>query len=416
MVSAPPPPVRIADHVDVMDGLRALAIAWVVWLHVWQISWLRLDVWVLGWQFNFNHLAETGFLGVELFFFVSGFCLFYPYARAKLEGGAFPTLGGYVYRRAIKILPSYWLAIALILAYVRPPWLWDVKALAWNLGSHLLFVQNLFHESESAINGVFWSLGVEVQFYLLFPLVAAAFVRSPIAAFAGLCLTAILWRAGMETWFRYDFRFMLDQLPGYLDLFANGMLAAYVIVWLRGKEATLRAWAAAFTAAALGALFVIDRMARQLWESRIGNDVWPFDWQVEHRYHLALAFCVLAVASSRAVAGWKGLLAAPVMAFLSTISYNLYIWHQLIARELAFKWHLPPATTADPHADPAWQLWFTINAIAAAVAFAALITYAFERPLLRGGPQVLLAPFRRRWARPAPAALPAPPDERADAA
>ena len=391
-----------------MDGLRALAIAWVVWLHVWQISWLRLDVQVLGWTLNFNHLAETGFMGVELFFFVSGFCLFYPYARARHEGRGFPSLRHYAYRRAIKILPSYWLAIALILLYVRPPWLWDLPALAWNLGSHLLFVHNLFHGTEAAINGVFWSLGVEVQFYLLFPLIAAAFGRWPLVTWGALCLTAFTWRNGVEAWHYHDFRFLLDQLPGYLDLFANGMLAAWLIVRLQASRAAA-AWAPAFTLAALGALVGIDRLARDLWVSRVGNPVWPFDWQVEHRFVLALAFLTLAVGASQALPRWRRLLAGPAMAFLSTISYNLYLWHQFIARELAYKWHLPPAATSDPHADPAWQLWFTLNAMGLAVAFAAAVTYGFERPLLKGGPAALLAPWRRLRAGRAKAAPPAAP-------
>jgi peptidoglycan/LPS O-acetylase OafA/YrhL len=103
------------------------------------------------------------------------------------------------------------------------------------------------------------------------------------------------------------------------------------------------------------------------------------------------------------------------MAFLSTISYNLYIWHQYLAREMAYKWHLPPAATPDPHLDPAWQLMFTLNAFAVAIAFSAAITYAFERPLLREGPRALLAPVRwararlaRRPATPASAPVPAP--------
>lgn len=392
MASAPPAPA----HVDVMDGLRALAIAWVVWLHVWQISWLRLDVWVLGWQINFNHLAETGFHGVDLFFFVSGFCLFYPYARAKAEGRAGPALGHYAYRRAIKILPSYWLAIVLILAYAKPAWLWNPPELLWNLGSHLLFAQNLFPSTEAAINGVFWSLGVEVQFYVIFPLVAAAFLRWPLPTWAALCVAAGAWRQGVQAWWAQDLRFLMDQLPGYLDLFATGMLAAVAIVWLRAREAALARWAPAFTLAAVGALVALDQLARGLWASRIDNPTWPWGWQVDHRLHLALAFFVLAVASSRAAAGWRAWLAAPAMAFLSTISYNLYIWHQYLAREMAYRWHVPPAATADPHADPAWQLWFTVNAMAVAVAFAAAITYGFERPLLREGPRWLLGGWGRR--------------------
>lgn len=379
------PSAGTPGHIDVMDGIRALAIVWVVAFHVWQIAWNRLDVWVLDWKLNFNHLAETGFSGVELFFFVSGFCLFFPYARAQLEQRPWPSLKHFAFRRLIKIVPSYWLAIVLILAYQQPAWLKEPTDLAWNLGTHLLFVQNWFHSTESAINGVFWSLGVEVQFYLLFPALAWAFARRPALTYSALCLTAILWRAAIEGNLHDDMRFWMDQLPGYLDLFATGMLAAFVMVWLRAKEFTT-AWRVGFTTAALGALFMLDRLATHLYDDRIGNAFWPWTWQVEHRYHLALVFFVLAVGSARALGTWQRALAAPALVFLSTISYNLYIWHQLIAREMAYTWKIPAPATADMHADPTWQFWFFINAVVVAIAWATAITYVFERPLLRWKP------------------------------
>lgn len=388
------PSPRTPDHVEVMDGLRALAIAWVVALHIWQLSWLRLDAFVLGWQLNFNHLAETGFSGVELFFFVSGFCLFYPYARARLEDRPWPGLRHYAYRRAIKILPSYWLAIIAILLYKRPDWLHDPAAVAWNLGSHLFFVQNIFHDTESSINGVFWSLGVEVQFYVLFPLFAWAFVKRPALTYGLMCAFAICWRAFVQDGYHDDFRFLMDQLPGYLDLFANGMLAAMVIAWVRLKPEGHWAFKTAATGVAIASLYAVSELARDLWVSRIGQPDWPWAWQVDHRYHLALAFLAIAVFSARALQSWKGLLAAPALAFLSTISYNLYIWHQVVGRELV-AWKMPPYNSADPHGDPVWAFWFTLNAIALSIALAALITYAFERPLLKRGIRSI---FRRRTA------------------
>ncbi len=144
----------------------------------------------------------------------------------------------------------------------------------------------------------------------------------------------------------------------------------------------------------MAALYGVSELSRDLWVGRIGQPDWPWAWQVEHRYHLAICFLVVAVASARGLARWKRLLAAPALAFLSTISYNLYIWHQLVGRELvARKW--PAFVGADPHADPAWQLWFTLNAVGVAIALAAAITYGFERPLLKHGPRWLLAPWRR---------------------
>ena len=59
-----------AHRLDVLDGLRGIAIALVVWFHLWQVSWLD--------PYGLVFIPVSGFLGVELFFFLSAFCLSYP--------------------------------------------------------------------------------------------------------------------------------------------------------------------------------------------------------------------------------------------------------------------------------------------------------------------------------------------------
>ena len=80
-----------------LDGLRGLAIALVVWYHAWLVSGQGLA--------GINFVAEAGFLGVDLFFFISGFCIFYPYARSMRDGRPAPTKRRFFSRRALKILP-----------------------------------------------------------------------------------------------------------------------------------------------------------------------------------------------------------------------------------------------------------------------------------------------------------------------
>jgi peptidoglycan/LPS O-acetylase OafA/YrhL len=75
------------------------------------------------------------------------------------------------------------------------------------------------------------------------------------------------------------------------------------------------------------------------------------------------------------------LLSNPPLRFLAIISYNLYLYHQIVAREL-LRLHVPPYT-GDPHADPQWQVGYTLVAFVAAIVQAALVTYLIERPLLR---------------------------------
>ncbi|MEB3198554.1 MAG: acyltransferase [Candidatus Sericytochromatia bacterium] len=390
--TAPP----ATDHLDVLDGLRGVAILWVLAFHVWQLSWLPQQLTIAGWTCQFTHLTETGFSGVELFFFISGFCLLWPFVRALRQGTPAPSWRHYASRRAIKILPSYWLSIVLMLLIARPAWLSDPAQALWNLTAHAFFFQNISPQAETAVNGVLWSLGVEVQFYLIFPLLAWAFVRRPAWTWVGLCGAAIAWRHGVQTWAHPHFHWLMQQLPAYLDLFATGMLGA----WLQGRRAPsapagLLARGLA-TAIALGALWAVHSYALGLWQVRHDGGDWPNGYQVAHRWHLALAFLLLTLASMRAWPFWQRLFTWRPLLWLSVISYNLYLWHQFVGRQFMYVWKWPVPATSDPHHDPVWQLSFTIVTIAASLAVAAAITYGFERPLLRGG----WAALRDQWRRP----------------
>ena len=81
------------------------------------------------------------------------------------------------------------------------------------------------------------------------------------------------------------------------------------------------------------------------------------------------------------------------MRFLAAISYNLYLYHQIVARELI--WHHIPPYTGNPHHNAQWQAQYTGLAFAAAIAVATATTYLFERPLLRlKGPRRAGNPIR----------------------
>jgi peptidoglycan/LPS O-acetylase OafA/YrhL len=379
-------------HLDVLDGLRAIAIGMVVWFHLWQLSWWNGAFMVGGLRLNPEIFAVTGFLGVELFFFVSGFCLFYPHARAMIEGARLPDLREYVYRRAIKILPSYWLAIALILLFVERGFSSPMDAV-WHVGAHLLFIHNWFHETYGSINGVFWSLGTEVQFYVLFPLVAWSFRRRPLETFAALMALGWGYRTLLAaSWLPLQ-SFHVNQLPGVIDFFAGGMLASWLTVLVRRHLVGARWLPGAAVAVGLAAIAGVVAMLVPLYGARFTEN-WPQPWLIGHRGPLSLLFVVLAVALTQAVGALRMLFANPLTLFLSAISYNLYLWHQLIAR-LLFEHRIPLATTADPHADPQWQVSFFVLAVATGVGVSALITYGFERPLLRHGVGWLVPHFRQ---------------------
>ena len=108
---------------------------------------------------------------------------------------------------------------------------------------------------------------------------------------------------------------------------------------------------------------------------------WETAGQLYTRGLFALAFAAIAFGSLCAPRWWQLLLANPPLRFLALISYNLYLYHQMIAREMV-TWHFPPYQ-GDPHFDHGWQISYTALAFVLTIVQAAIVTYAFERPLLR---------------------------------
>ncbi|HET9255768.1 MAG TPA: acyltransferase, partial [Pseudonocardiaceae bacterium] len=335
-------------------------------------------------QYNLEFVQSAGFLGVELFFFISAFCLFYPHAKAMFGQGAVPTLRHFYYRRAIKILPSYLLALLILGVFFSD--LYPVtyaRGVLADLGLHLVFLHDLQRETASSFDGVLWSLAVEVQFYYLFPLLARAFRRVPWLTAIAMVGLALLYRV----WARHqplnDFPYWDSLLPGFLDLFAFGMLAAYLLLWTRHRAAAARRLRYAFTVLAIMCFVTLLMMFR--WAYDVRHDAPPIEvWQSNNRQYLGLLFLCLTVASTFALGLWRKVLANRMLLFLSTISYNLYIWHQAIGRMIRDR-HWWKADTPTPMYDPQWRWTYMIVAVSASIVVASLITYGFERPLLRLG-------------------------------
>ena len=363
-----------------LDGLRGIAIVLVLWFHVWQITWLRADVPFTGGRLNFNSLPETGFLGVDLFFFISGFCLFMPYADALATRTAPPSLADFFYRRALKIVPSYLVAIfgmtALGFAHFG-----SLGEALREIGLHLLFIHVWFPGSYGSINGVLWSIGVEVQFYVIFPVIAWCAMRRPFSTFAALALIANLYRFGVRD--AFDATHLINQLPGALDLFGAGMLGAYAYRKLEARPESARE-RTLWTLVSLAGCVLFGIAVLGAFEARLRPD-WPFRWLAAGRPLLTLALPAATIGALLAWRSWQRLLANPVLVFLSLISYNLYLWHAAVVHAL-FDAHMPPWHGPDAHADRGWALPFTFVAFAISIGVATVLTYAIERPLLRARP------------------------------
>lgn len=358
-------------RLGVLDGLRGVAVLLVLWYHVWEIAWLATPPWLA-------FLPATGFVGVHLFFFLSGFVISYPFVRAALHRRPQPTWRNFAWRRFIKIVPSYVLSIAVAYAIgyaqVQP-----YASPFPDVLTHLLFIHTWFPDRYGSINGVLWTLAVEVEFYCIFPLIWTCFKRQPWMTAAAMIAIAWLWRAAMaQCCYATLFPQYEENLPGYLDIFAFGMLGAHLFARFGDRWRASRATYIS-PAIALTGIVALLALLENLYGYRL-HDQWAGVWQIDGRPLLGVAFLIVALGSLASPRWWQILLDNPPLRFLATISYNLYLYHQMVARELF--WHHIPPYAGDPHNDTTWQERYTACAFAITIAQAALVTYGFERPLL----------------------------------
>jgi peptidoglycan/LPS O-acetylase OafA/YrhL len=364
--------IHEGPRLGVLDGLRGIAILLVLWYHVWEVSWLSPGP-------ALNFIPATGFIGVHLFFFLSGFVISYPFIRAAIQETTPPTWRHFAWRRFVKIVPSYVLSIAVAYAIgyaqIQPG-----ASLVPDLVTHLLFVHTWFPDRYGTIDGVLWTLAVEVEFYLIFPLIWLCFKRQPWLTTAVMIAVAWLWRVNLlQCCYSTVFAQWEENLPGYLDIFAFGMIAAYLFVRF-GNSWRASPLRNAAPLVALAGFALLVALLQNLYAYRF-NDQWSGVWQIANRPWLGFTFAVIALGSLASPRWWRIVLDNPPLRFMAAISYNLYLYHQMIARQLLTN-HIPPYA-GDPHYDPEWQLRYTQVTFATTIAQATLVTYCFERPLLR---------------------------------
>jgi peptidoglycan/LPS O-acetylase OafA/YrhL len=360
-------------RLGVLDGLRGIAVLLVLWYHVWEISWLPAPL------PNLQFIPETGFAGVDLFFYISGFVICYPFVKAAASRTAAPSWGHFAYRRAIKIVPSYLLSIAAVIAIGYAHFGSAGEALR-DIGTHVLFIHTWWSSTYGSINGVLWTLAVEVEFYAIFPLLWLAFKHYPWLTAGAMVAVSLLYRMhAAQCCYQNSMELLIFNLPGYLDIFAAGMISA--MLYVRRRDATSRLQAPIATLGAIAGFVMLALLLQNLWEMRLSPQ-WSTVWQIHNRTLAGVAFTLMGLGSLLAIPIWKRLLANPVLLFFAAISYNLYLYHQVLAR-LLLSWNIPPHVGTDQHADAHWQLSYTLIAFASTILQATLVTYLFERPLLR---------------------------------
>ena len=374
-----------SDYIGILNGIRAYSILIVAGFHLWQQSWQQnlfpsnLLQFMGVRNFSLNWVPRTGYMFVDVMLLISGFCLFLPYARQMTDPLAPEpdNLRTFFKKRAARILPSYYLCLLLYLIFwVRPSDYANVKQYLQDIFAHLTFTQTFWPESYigTKFPTALWTLGVEMQFYLVFPLLAQVYI----------VLFAHLPQGNAES-------LRINQLPAFLGVYANGMLCALFFCRLRiwrereWKKNRILPLAALMLLLFSGAAIVCmlnDGLSRAAIIQR---------WQVDYRFLFSAMVCVFILLLDAAPKGVQWLFSNRIAAFLSAVSYNFYIWHSTALLKLK-AWHIPYYPDAPEGAaawpqsaggEPwhfAWQVKYTVLFWACALLLAAFFTYLIEKP------------------------------------
>jgi peptidoglycan/LPS O-acetylase OafA/YrhL len=383
----------IHPHVRVVDGLRALGIFLVVWFHTWQQAWLAPIVTLFGHEYSFEILPRTGFIGVDILLFVSGFGLFYPYALYLFEKSSYPRLKQFIFNRIIRIVPSYYVALILcFLFFISENGPAQTSPLSYFL-AHMSFTQIWFEEYMFSVSGIFWTLATEVQFYVLFPLIAWIFIRKPFLTFICMCFLAYAFRIVCLIYFPDKIEFTIRQVPAFFDIYACGMMSAYLVVWLRTRK-NMRKYLLQPLFACIGVMSIGAFVQCLYWIFSYANIDHGFSqWYSWYRLVLAFLIMVFVLSWSSTYTFLQALFSNRLMLFVSMISYNWYLWHFLLLVELKQR-HIPPWVSDPPMNDPNWQVSYFALAGGLGLAAAIFFTFALERPVVR----IALKFFQKRTA------------------
>lgn len=335
--------INARERFPCFDGLRAIAASGVVLVHVSLISGFTLrEPDTVGPYF------ARGEAGVYLFFIISGYLLYRPFVAARLDHAPGPGLRSYARRRALRILPAYWVALTILVVIFDSRRRDDISSIS-DVIVYYGFFQIYF--KNTVVGGVqqAWSLCTEMSFYVFLPLWALLMRRTRKAResieravtieMVGL---ALLYAVGIVSrWLvvrgfppgnvALDYR--LDWLPMNADLFALGMGLAVVREWAKRRDAPVRQLEAigrrpgvCWLLAAVSYWAVSTQVHLTLTVGADGTG----QWMLRQLLYAATGFFLIlpAVFGPQDRGLVRRFLRSRAMVALGLVSYGVYLWHE----------------------------------------------------------------------------------------
>ena len=359
-----------------IDALRGAAALGVVLYHAVEQGDKVLPNNFLQYPIRLVQLASSfGYIGVFLFFVISGFCIHLQWARAK-AAGVEPEIrfGAFWKRRIRRLYPPYIITLLLFLLLMASTVGLNITHfVVYDLGMHLLMLHNLDPHTCYSINGVFWTLAVEEQLYLAYFLLLFIRVRWGWAVTIAVCLFARLAWMGLShvVWLKAGFGIPVPEAAAsHWFMWALGALGVEVMFGLT----TLRGWSRDLR---LATVLIVAASALSTYLPYIPKDtlVHNTSWFVIHPLW-GLGFFIVVNRMVLAEQSWLRQATLPslvsVFSTLGIFSYSIYLTHELVIMQ-SWRW-----------INPSW--WQLANVfvvmVPAVIVFAWVFFWFCEKPFM----------------------------------
>jgi len=360
-----------------IDALRGIAALGVVFYHAVDKTDKVIPSGVLRYPVRgLQYLSSFGYIGVFLFFVISGFCIHLQWARAKANNEQPKIAFGQFWKRRLRRLyPPYVIIIALFLLITAASvGLSVTHFFVYDVIMHLLMLHNLDPKTCYSINGVFWTLAIEEQLYLAYFLLLFLRQRFGWSVTLTICLAARLgWMV---------FSHVVWLKSGGIGVPVPEAAASHWFTWALGAIAVeawfgmvkLPKWTSNLK---LGAVLIIAASILSNQLPYISKETYwhDFGWFALHPIW-GIGFFIVVNRTVLAEDGWLRNLQLPflisVFATLGVFSYSIYLTHELTIMQ-SWRWINP-------------QLAQSLNVLAITIPATIFIAWVFfwfcERPFM----------------------------------
>jgi peptidoglycan/LPS O-acetylase OafA/YrhL len=362
-------------NIPILDGFRAFAILMVLIYHLGLTTYF----------YPLRLVDAGGWMGVQLFFVLSGFLLSLDYLYAAKSRVEIPLLTDFYRNRILRIFPLYFLGLSV---YIIFNYFFKTFTDLPGLLSYFVFMQNFYPENWPVYDS-YWSLAVEVQIYLIFPIIGYGLHKTIKESKKGflilyllmLCTAPLLYRIYISVWHtdsmseQYYIRWIYKSSFSNLDSFGWGIIGAFIYVFWKPNSIHL------------ALIWLIKFIC-------IGIIVWLFHYSMTHRnWYLIDGYFAPAIFYTLINMSWVTLIVTCLLTqegivlrivslklvkFIAKISFGLYVWHGIAfygTRKLAKFFIIQDRI--------ALNFFLIVVAMAGTVLLATLTYYFVEMPFLR---------------------------------